>query len=590
MGINAKGSAKCQDMLDKIHFVQRQNSGGGVVLATATPVTNSITDAYIVQRYLQNRELALLELQSFDSWVGMFAERSTEFEIDVDTSCYRLATRFSKFHNMPELTSLLALVADFHQNDASAGLPQFHGYEDALIPQTKAFADYLKHISARADMVRAGLIPPRMDNMLKITTDGRKAALDMRLVQPDSRSTWQCKTAQCAENVFQIYQATEVRRGTQLIFCDVSTPKSGFNIYDELKQLLVRLGVPAEEIAYIHDAETEWQRTQMFEQIRSGELRILIGSTPRLGLGVNIQDHLIALHHLDVPWRPADMTQREGRILRQGNQNETVYIYRYITEGSFDAYSWQLLETKQRFISQLLSGSLTQRSGSDIEDTVLDYAEVKALAVGDPLIRQRVEAANELAHLRTLQRKTMGERTRLEQERALLPEKISGQMKLIQACERDLAFYQEHQERLDKQTRSEIRRRLFSAVCGNEKAARERALLTYQGFQVVLPANMTQEKPFVWLRREGRYRVEMGTTELGGLTRIDHFLEHLAGHLKDLQDTLDKLRQRERVVRRELETQRDYTEQIRSCQDRLSELDHALGVDRQAFISPRATS
>lgn len=339
LGISSKGSKKCRDMMDKVRLVQKQNNGGGVVMATGTPITNSITDAFVMQKYLQSGELGMLDLQSFDSWIGMFAERVTEFEIDVDTSSYRLATRFAKFHNLPELTALLSSIADFHQVDSSVGIPDFDGYKDALISKTSEFTAYLDDISARAELVRKGIVSRSDDNMLKITTDGRKAALDIRLVEPNTSFTYQSKVARCAENVFDIYCETQSDKSTQLIFCDSSTPKSGFNVYDEVKRLLIGMGVTSEEIAFIHDAGTESKREKLFSKLRSGNVRILIGSTFKLGLGVNIQNKLIALHHLDVPWRPADMTQREGRILRQGNENKKVYIYRYITEGSFDAYS-----------------------------------------------------------------------------------------------------------------------------------------------------------------------------------------------------------------------------------------------------------
>ena len=339
LGISSKGSKKCRDMMDKVRLVQKQNNGGGVVMATGTPITNSITDAFVMQKYLQSGELGMLDLQSFDSWIGMFDERVTEFEIDVDTSSYRLATRFAKFHNLPELTALLSSIADFHQVDSSVGIPDFDGYKDALISKTSEFTAYLDDISARAELVRKGIVSRSDDNMLKITTDGRKAALDIRLVEPNTSFTYQSKVARCAENVFDIYCETQSDKSTQLIFCDSSTPKSGFNVYDEVKRLLIGMGVTSEEIAFIHDAGTESKREKLFSKLRSGNVRILIGSTFKLGLGVNIQNKLIALHHLDVPWRPADMTQREGRILRQGNENKKVYIYRYITEGSFDAYS-----------------------------------------------------------------------------------------------------------------------------------------------------------------------------------------------------------------------------------------------------------
>lgn len=297
LGITRSGSKKCKDMLDKVRVVQK--SGGGVVMATGTPITNSITDAFIMQRYLQNGELGLLDLQNFDSWIGMFAEKSTEFEIDVDTSNYRLATRFSKFHNLPELTTLFSQIADFHHIDKINGIPEFDGYSDALIGKTQSFEKYLKNISSRADTVRKGVVSKRMDNMLKITTDGRKAALDIRLVDPKEQFTQQSKVFRCAENIFDIYLKTD---GTQLVFCDTSTPKSSFNMYDELKRLLIKKGILSSQIAFVHDATTEAKRNTLFKMMRDGKIRVLIGSTFKLGIGVNVQDRLIAIHHLDVPW------------------------------------------------------------------------------------------------------------------------------------------------------------------------------------------------------------------------------------------------------------------------------------------------
>lgn len=282
LGISASGSKKCKDMMDKVHMVQKKNDGAGVVFATGTPITNSITDAFIMQMYLQSGELAMLDLQNFDSWIGMFAERSTEFEIDVDTSSYRLATRFSKFHNLPELTSLLSSIADFHQVDTLAGIPQIDGYTDALISKTNDFADYLKDISQRAENVRKGYVSRKNDNMLKITTDGRKAALDLRLVDPNAMFTYQSKVARCVENVADIYFKTTVRKSAQIIFCDTSTPKTGFNIYDEVKTMLQSKGVPSNKIAFIHDARTEAQRNTMFAQVRKGDIRVLLGSTFKL--------------------------------------------------------------------------------------------------------------------------------------------------------------------------------------------------------------------------------------------------------------------------------------------------------------------
>ncbi|MGN1104075.1 MAG: helicase-related protein [Candidatus Coproplasma sp.] len=578
LGISATGSKKCKDMLDKVHFVQKTNNGGGVVMATGTPITNSITDAYVMQQYLQSGELAMLDLQSFDSWIGMFAEKVTEFEIDVDTNNYRLATRFSTFHNLPELTSLLSSIADFHQVDSSAGVPRFDGYSDNLIPRTAGFARYLTDISQRAERVRKGRVKRTEDNMLMITTDGRKAALDLRLVQPRSGFTYQSKVAVCADNVINIYFKTAARSSTQLIFCDSSTPKDGFNMYDEVKRLLVNAGIPADEIAYIHDAATEAQREKLFLRVRSGDVRILIGSTFKLGLGVNVQDKLIAIHHLDVPWRPADMIQREGRIIRQGNENERVFIFRYITEGSFDAYSWQLLETKQRFITGLLSGSITERSGSDIESTVLNYAEVKALAIGNPLVKKRVETANELTRCLSLQRKLIETHIMLEQELSELPSRISHQQQLIEKCRADLKYYAANRREYSKEERKEFRSQLFSAVNGNVLMQKETPLCTYQGFDVILPANMLAEKAYVWLVREGRYYVEVGNTEAGGIVRVDNFLDNLQDRLKILMEVLINLEKRQCEIKGELSKNEGYAERIEALKAELERIDKKLGV------------
>ena len=658
LGISRAGSKRCQDMMDKVHMVQRRNEGKGVVLATGTPITNSITDVYVMQRYLQEGELGLLDLQSFDGWVGMFAERVTEFEVDVDTTQHRMATRFTKFHNLPELTGLLCSIADFHQVDRTAGLPECDGRSDALIPKTQEFADYLDDISFRADQVRHGSVSRRDDNMLKITTDGRKAALDMRLVDPMAMFTYQSKVARCAENVADIFYKTLADRSTQLVFCDSSTPKSGFNLYDELKDRLVQLGIPRAEIAFIHDAETEKLREALFGRVRSGEVRVLIGSTFKLGLGVNVQDRLIALHHLDVPWRPADMTQREGRILRQGNTNPKVQIFRYITEGSFDAYSWQLLETKQRFINAILSGSMEERSMSDVEDTALDYAEVKALAIGNPLIKKRFETANELERFRTLQRKTVEERLRMEKELSELPGEIRRKEEQIGLCRKDIAFVRDWSEahlavggaaegaadgaadmpndgpvggstdgpadgpndgpasgsadeptdgpkdgpdgvtdgsadesadgkakkksirKREAEFRKQFRETLDKAIKENVLETRERRFTDYRGFELILPANMLREKPYIWLRKNGKYRVELGDTEVGNLIRIDHFMDSLDEYMEKLQKALNGLQTREHDLKTELAKSAGYTKQIEILRKELEDIDRKLGVEK----------
>ena len=353
----------------------------------------------------------------------------------------------------------------------------------------------------------------------------------------------------------------------------------------------MNIGIPENTIAFIHDADTEAKRNKLFAKVRNGDVRILIGSTFKLGLGVNIQDRLIALHHIDVPWRPADMTQREGRILRQGNMNKKVYIYRYITEGSFDAYSWQLLETKQRFISDLLSGSLTERSGADIDDTVLNYAEVKALAVGNPLVKMRVEAANELTRYMTLQRKLVDSRMRLEKELMEIPGRINNLTDKIAQCKDDAEYYAAWKranppatdsklKKSEAEKRKALREYIAESLAGYVLETKEKLLMSYRGFDIILPANMIKEKPNIRLSRQGKYYVELGDTEIGNLVRIDNFLDSLDEHLKKMNDNLNGLQKRKADIEAELAKEESYSEQIEEYRKKVEQLDKQLGVNK----------
>ncbi|MDR2615762.1 MAG: DEAD/DEAH box helicase family protein [Oscillospiraceae bacterium] len=584
LGINKTGSAKCDEMLAKVHFVQRENNGRGAVFATGTPITNSVTDIYTMQRYLQSGELRFLDIEHFDNWAVTFGERVTEFEIDVDTTTYRLATRFSKFHNLPELSALLSQVADFH-SVYTDDLPENEGYTDSLITRTPALHDYIKRLSERADEVRRGKVSRKEDNMLKITTDGRKAALDIRLVNPDEKPGANSKAYHCAERVFGLYRATADERLTQLVFCDSSTPKAAFNMYDELKRLLTGFGVPPGEIAYVHSYETARRREELFEKMREGEIRILLGSTFKLGIGVNVQRKLVAVHHLDIPWRPADMVQREGRMLRQGNENDVVKIFRYITQGSFDAYSWQLLETKQRFISQLLGNTLSERDASDIDDVVLSYAEVKALAVGNPMIKQRVETYNELNQTQLLWRRLGETNASMRQELAALPAKIDGHRIFIENARRDAEHYAENKiEIADMKNHRELGQAILDAATEGEPLTEAKYLLTYQGFRVSLPANMSADRPAVWLENAGRYYTEIGSSDIGCITRIDNRLNALADRV---EERLEIVRNLERRVS-ELETaiagaetgRESFALKIAELTEKLAEIDKKLGVGK----------
>lgn len=594
-GINKTGSVKCVNMLEKVQMVQRGDGEkkGRVVFATGTPITNSVAEVYSIQKYLQSGTLALLDLGSFDAWAGMFGERVDDFEIDVDTSNFRIATRFSRFHNVPELTNMLSAIADFHHMDTEEGLPLFNGYADETLPKTKELDGFLKGISLRADDIRRGSVSRKKDNMLLLTTDGRKAALDLRLLNYNLNNPSETKSFRCAENVFRLWMETYWSRGTQLVFCDVyASGVTKFNVYEEFKKNLVTFGIPEDEIAFVGDAETAAQREQLFRKVNDGEIRVLIGSTFKLGIGVNVQQRLVAVHHLDVPWRPADMTQREGRIIRQGNENKEVFIYRYITEGSFDAYSWQLLETKQKFISDLLQGFSEARSADEIDDTVLDYGEVKALAVGDPRIRERVETLNELNKYKTLQARVIKAREDLEAELSQLPGKIQLQTSMIEAAERNLTFITEHhpdedetaQTKKQKEAeRQEFRHELYRALLDNTMETREREFGEYRDFSIHLPAGMKFDKPYVILERDkGRYRVELSGSEVGNLIRIDHFLEKetFEAYLNSLKEGLQNYVSRKKDIERELKREESYTDRIDELTTRLELIDKELGVNK----------
>ena len=590
LGVNASGSKKCQDMLDKVRYIQKNNNGGGVVMATGTPITNSITEAYIIQLYLQSGELSLLDLQSFDSWAGMFGETVSDYEIDVATNTYRYTTRFCRFHNLPELTNLLSNIADFHKAGKESGIPAFEGYSDLQIKKTAEFEDVLGSISKRADKVRNHTVSRKEDNMLKITTDGRKAALDFRLLDENKYLfDRNCKVMECARNILKEYQDGNADRSTQLVFCDSSTPKEGFNMYDELSRILVELGIPQSEIAYIHDAATDRQRNRLYELVRKGEIRVLIGSTFKLGLGVNVQERVKALHHLDIPWRPADMTQREGRILRQGNLNESVNIYRYVTEGSFDAYSWQLLETKQRFISDLLSGGLDQRDGDEIDDIVLSYGEIKALAIGNPLIKERVEIINELSRFRLLQSRSIAMRIEAQKELLELPSRISIQKSLIEKARQDYEFVKilnlveikdlsKAEKEAETDRRRLIREKIDEAITSNSMMPMERQLMDYNGFSIILPKNMSRSSPYLIVQRSGRYRIDLGESEKGNLIRLDNFFAGFNRTVELYEEDLKKLKERKKGLEEEVLKKDDTFEKVNELKINLNNINERLGL------------
>ena len=473
-------------------------------------------------------------MNSFDTWIGFFGELTSDFEIDVDVNQYRQVTRFSKFHNLKVLSLLIGQFTDFYSAKED-NIPSVinktmeierSDYQSALIDE----------ISVRVDDIRSNRVTKQEDNLLKITSDGRKLALDIRLLN-ETYPQENNKVSMCADVIYEIYQTDKSK--TQLVFSDLGVPKSSFNVYDELKLLLLKKGLEAYEVQFVHDATSEAKKEKLFEDVRNGKVKVIIGSTPKLGIGVNIQDHLVALHHLDVPWRPSDMVQREGRILRQGNENENVFIFRYVTKGTFDAYLWQILETKQIFISQLLSGCISVNTAAELDETVLTYGEIKALAIGNPLIKERFEKANELNKYKILKKQDEHQKEHLLQYKLILPEKINNLHQRIENQKLDtLAFYQETP--LDEETREQLAKDILDKYFNVLTLEEELLLGHYQGFKIYMPLSATIKKPQVVVKGLNRYVIDFKKKGVEVLDNIDAFFKVSEANIKILEDNLKR--------------------------------------------------
>ena len=588
LGLNQTGSKTCEEMMDKVHYIQSKHNGGGIIFASGTPITNSIADAYILQKYLQDAELAFANISSFDAWAQNFAELKTEFEVDPTATSFRMATRLAKFHNIPELANLMGNVVDFYHLDNNTNLPAFNGYQDIVVPKSKELEKFLKTLSKRADLIkeRRPLSFNKneeeiKDNMLLVTTDGRKAALDMRIINEEYyRRDYNSKVFRCAEKVCLLYRKYREQKCTQIIFSDISTPKEGFNIYDELKDILNSMGVPEQEIAFIQSASSDRERSKLFKKFNDGEIRILIGSTFKLGTGVNVHNKLIAIHHLDVPWRPSDMVQREGRIIRPGNTNEEVFIYRYITEHSFDAYSWQLLEMKQNFISKLLNNDVHTRSIDDVDSTVLNYAEVKALAIGDPLIKERVETFNEIQRL-------LGIRYKHYEQRELLKSDIINKENHLPELYEDL-----EKTKLDyKYTKSlplnewsnddkkSFGQEVLKLVFKSNNENKEIQELEFRGFKIIT-VPFIDDKKYIYLQRKNKYRLEIADSDVGISMRLDNFVNDFVKRLNIVENTIKQTKLFIKEGKEELSKKEDYTNRLDQLFKRLEEIDKKLGVKK----------
>jgi len=585
VGLHCRGSKKADNMLEKVRYIQEQD--GRVIFASGTPITNSMADLYVLQYYLQPEELKMCNIYHFNDWINTFCEEEHSFEVDVDSKNGRFVTRFSRFHNLTELMAMFSEVCDFYQGEnGELDLPDFQGYTDIVVKKSQELRDYIEELAVRTEAIRNHDVNRREDNLLKITVQGRQAALHMGLVKPElTYLTKESKINAAAQKMAELYFAFEDK--CQIAFSDISTPKDRFNIYDELKKELVCLGVESGHIAFIHDAVTEAQRTSLERRFNRGEIRILVGSTAKLGTGSNVQERLVAVHHLDVPWRPADMVQREGRILRQGNSCKEVYIFRYITECSFDAYTYQILENKQKFIAQFLSGSLSyvHRDESDCADTILSYAEIKALAIGNPLIKERVEVSNRLEHARIHQRQKRKELLGLEELQERLPVMIQKQKKRYSNVKADITYYEKCKESVKRDERRSFGEELLYALRDNVMRDKERLFHEYQGFDVILPKHMHEDEPYVILEREGsnRYSVTMdGKKEMGVCQRLDHCLDHLDKELERHGEKLRQLLTQEKQAKKELETGNPYDEEVTALAEYLKEIDDKLMEDTAA--------
>ena len=597
VGLSTSDAQKSSDLFMKCRYMDELTagssggSGKGVIFATGTPISNSMTEMYTIQRYLQYDLLARKNLTHFDAWASTFGETVTAIELAPEGTGYRARTRFAKFHNLPELMGMFKEVADVKTAD-TLDLPRpAANYETVVVKPSELQQDMVQQLSERAALVHANLVDPKEDNMLKITSDGRKIGLDQRLMNPMLPDDADSKVNACAENVLRVWRETTPQRLTQLLFCDFSTPnKDGrFNVYDDIRAKLLEKGIPEDEIAFIHDANTETRKKELFAKVRQGKVRVLFGSTFKMGSGTNVQDRLIALHDLDCPWRPSDLEQRSGRIVRQGNNNPEVYIYRYATEGTFDSYLWQTVENKQRFISQIMTSKSPVRSCEDVDETALSYAEIKALCSGNPLIKEKIDLDIEVARLRLLKSEHQSQHYRLEDDLLkYYPESIKATKERIAGLEQDIQRLEANRPNLSEappvpvesveasggtEAKPEAVKAPFApmtvkGVVHTEKAAAGKALLeacksimdsdsvkigTYLGFDMYLSFNSFYKKFNLTLKGDMSYSVDMGADIFGNFTRIHHALGEMEERLAFNRTQLENLYQQTEDAKKELQ-------------------------------------
>ena len=600
-GLSTSEAQKSSDMFGKCRYLDEITGGRGVIFATGTPLSNSMTEMYTLMRYLQYNTLQQKGLTHFDAWASTFGETTTAIELAPEGTGYRARTRFAKFFNLPELMAMFKEAADIKTSDQlNLPVPQAK-FETVVVKPSEIQQDMVQALSERAAEVHSGSVDPSVDNMLKITSDGRKIGLDQRLMNsalPDDPSS---KLNACVNNVLRIWNDTKEQKLTQLIFCDMSTPKGdgSFNVYDDIRSKLLTAGVPEQEIEFIHNADTENKKAELFSKVRSGQVRVLLGSTAKMGAGTNVQTLLVAVHHLDVGWRPSDMTQRNGRIIRQGNQNKQVYVYNYVTESTFDAYLYQTLENKQKFISQIMTSKSPMRSCDDIDEQALSYAEIKALCAGDPRIREKMDLDVQVAKLKVLRGDFQNQKYRLEDKLLkTFPEEIQKQKTRIAALQQDSQIAAAHPQ--DKENFCGMT--IKGMVYDDKKAAGERLLLarqempnadmmllgTYRGFELNIRFDSFKNEHQAVLRAELSYPVSLGDDARGNITRLDNAIDNFADRIADAENALQNLKQQKQAAEVEVAKPFAQEEELAEKSARLAELNALLNIDRDRSSSQDA--
>ena len=609
-GIAQTEAQKSSDMFAKCQYMDELTGGKGVTFATGTPISNSMTELYTNMRYLQYGTLQRMGLGHFDSWAASFGETITAIELAPEGTGYRAKTRFAKFFNLPELISVFKESADIQTPDMLKLPVPEAVYEDVVLKPSEYQQEMVESLADRAQAVRDRLVDPSQDNMLRITNDGRKLALDQRLVNPMLPDNEDSKVNACVEKALDIWKETAEQKSTQLIFCDLSTPKAVGkakaeingkeedaevfdDVYHDIKRKLMAKGVPEEEIAFIHEANTEIRKAELFAKVRSGQVRFLLGSTAKMGAGTNVQDKLIALHHLDVPWRPSDIEQQEGRILRQGNENPKVRIFRYITEGTFDAYSWQLIENKQKFIGQIMTSKSPVRSCEDVDEAALSYAEVKALATGNPYIKEKMDLDIQVSKLKLLKANHTSQIYRLEDNIAKnYPKKISAAKEMIAAYEIDLAHYKEVKPADKESFAMKLGDRIYTdkkeagtaliSFCRQVKTPNVATPIgEYLGFKMNVTFDSFYQKFTVNLKGALSHNVEIGTDVFGNLTRIGNALDAMEKELQKEKEALNNTQKQLENAKEEVKKPFAQELELNEKLDRLSELNALLNMDEK---------